>query len=137
MRRLYEHALLVGVDYLVVLEDDAIIHSGTQLAVPEKFDVVFFNDRMFATPDGRTHSGCGTDGYLLSKSGIEKMLKILEGANEPADLLMIMQLRSSLDLGHPLSAFADPDKPLLAAYHSGPYVTHAEILPRVLPGRLR
>ena len=124
-KEICEWAAEDDLDYCVLFEDDAMVHSSPKLELPEEFDIVFLNNRVQGDSDGRVKSGWGTDGYIISRRGIQKMLEILKDANAPIDLLILMYTRSLLERGHHMTKYRDPNKELLECYHVGPIVTHA------------
>lgn len=112
-------------DTLVIFEDDAVIHSCPRVELPEVFDIVFFNNRMQGDRSGLVKSGWGTDGYVISRRGIQKMLEILQFATAEIDLLMMMHVRSAEQHGYYMTKYRDPKMPQLDCYQVGPLVTHA------------
>lgn len=118
-----------NLDYLAVFEDDAIVFAPPHLRVPPRFDLVFFNSGISATVDGRVTGGCGGLGYLLSRSGIEKVLRMLEWADEPIDLLFLKAIPTSEFASHVRqSKRADiVEELILEAYFSGPLVFHGDV----------
>ena len=125
VRELYQWALREEIELLVVLEDDAVIHSRPVLDVPEEFDIVFFNNRIKGDIKGRVKTGWGNDGYVISRSGMEKMLEIMEFVTADIDMLMMMYTKSLEEYGYYVTKYRDTDKPQLTCYQAGPLVTHA------------
>ncbi len=125
IRTLYDWALEEGLDHLVVLEDDALVHAPPVLEVPEEYDFVFFNDLLRGDAEGRLRYGWGSYAHVVSRRGLEKMRAILERVVEPLDLQILMYCRSLAELDHYITAYRDPDLPQLDCFHVGPLATHA------------
>lgn len=128
-KNIYQWALERSFEYVVVLEDDGVIHASPKVELPQEFDVVFFNNRVQGNLRGEVKHGWGTDGYVISRRGMAKMLDILENVNADIDLLMMMYTRSLEERGHHMPQYRDRSKPQLECYHVGPLVTHAGYLP--------
>ena len=127
---LYRWAWEKGCEYLVVFEDDAVIHSRPIVEVPEEFDIVFLNNRFKGDLTGRIKYGWGTDGYIISRRGLSKALQIFEeSVTEPIDLLLMAYIRSLETYGHYMTAYRNPSLPQLDCFHVGPLVTHAGHFP--------
>lgn len=127
---LYRSAWEEGLEYLVVFEDDAVIHSVPVVEVPEEFDIVFLNNRFKGDLSGRIRYGWGTDGYIMSRRGLGKALRIFEEpVTEPIDLLLIAYVRSLEHYGHYMTAYRNRSLSQLDCFHVGPLVTHAGHFP--------
>lgn len=127
---LYRWAWEKGLEYLVVFEDDAVIHSRPVVEVPEEFDIVFLNNRFKGDLGGRIKYGWGTDGYIISRRGLSKALQIFEeSVTEPIDLLLMAYMRSLETYGHYMAVYRNPSLPQLDCFHVGPLVTHAGHFP--------
>lgn len=125
IRKLYQWALDEGLEHLVIFEDDAVIHAPPRVEVPEEYDLVFLNDLFYGDAEGRLKVGWGNYAYMVSRRGLEKMLRIMTRVEEPLDLLMVMYCRSTGDYGSHLAQYRDPNMPQLDCYHFGPLATHA------------
>jgi hypothetical protein len=125
VKEMYRWAREQKLEYLVVFEDDAVIHSSPRVELPEEFDVVFFNNRIQGDATGRVRSGWGNDGYVISRRGIGKMLVILEEVTADIDMLMLMYTASLAKRNHYITQNRNRNKPQLECYHVGPLVTHA------------
>ena len=124
--RLWQHAFDIGLPYLAVLEDDAKFLGPLKFDVPIDADIVFFNDRSYRRGDGVvTGAICGTDGYLLTRCGIQKMLQIYERFWMPVDLQWQPQIEGLRDCNHVLSNYWDDSLPSLVAYAVPPLVAHS------------
>lgn len=125
VKEIYQWAWEQELELLVIFEDDAVIHSSPRVELPEEFDVVFFNNRIQGDSRGLVKHGWGNDGYVISRRGIQKMLKILEHVTADIDMLMMMYTKSLEEYGPGLTCRRDTSKPQLDCYHVGPLVTHA------------
>jgi glycosyltransferase involved in cell wall biosynthesis/GR25 family glycosyltransferase involved in LPS biosynthesis len=122
---LWKHAFDQGMDHLVILEDDTEVMRPLVLEVPEDADLVFFNDRSMRNKDGLTWGYvCGTDGYLITRQGLSKLLKVFSRAYLPLDLQMIANTESMRDYEHHLFAYRKEDLPLLKSYTLPPIAFH-------------
>lgn len=124
-KEVYQWAWEEQLEFLVIFEDDAVIHGKPILELPKDFDIVFLNNRFSGDLSGQIKKGWGTDGYVISRRGLNKMLNILQYAAEPIDLLIMMHIRSLNENGHYITKFRESDKPQLECFHVGPLVTHA------------
>jgi hypothetical protein len=123
--RLWQHALDAGFDYLAVMEDDAKLLKPLCMPVPKDADIVYFNDRSFRNGKGELWGTCcGTDGYLVTRQGLEKLLEIYQFLWMPVDLQLMPQVESLRRYGHHLCAYHNADFPSLKAYCLPPYVRH-------------
>lgn len=124
-REILQWAAELKLEYVVIFEDDAVIHAPPKFEVPEEFDIVFLNNRVQGDEQGRVKHGWGTDGYVISRSGVEKMLDILEHVTADIDMLIMMYTKSLEERDHYMTHYRDTSKPQLECYHVGPLVTHA------------
>ena len=106
--RLLRAFVASGRGWAVVLEDDAVIvrHVPAQLAewrLPPDAEIVLLNDRSLAGPVelvtdrfsyGKVIGGAGTDGYLISRSGAFKLLRVLDPLKDPLDFQMYAHFAS-------------------------------------------
>jgi arabinogalactan endo-1,4-beta-galactosidase len=137
--RLLRQIAASGAQWAVVLEDDAVIlHQipvdiGTW-GVPADADIVLLNDRSVAGvievtagrfAYGKVVGGAGTDGYLISRAGVEKMLCILDPLKDPLDFQMYSHFASVRSSDEPpflwrLPGNAEADDVELIAYRIDP-----------------
>jgi GR25 family glycosyltransferase involved in LPS biosynthesis len=77
-----------NLDYVCVFEDDAMIcRSLRAIDVPDAADIFYLSDRRPANLHGEPVGvGCGTEGYILSRTGILKCLEIFQMLYMPIDL---------------------------------------------------
>lgn len=96
-----------GLDYLVVFEDDAVpCRSFQNISIPKDADFVYITDRMPQNSRGEAAGyGCGMQGYVISRPGIEKCLKIFETFYMPIDLQILAHQRSQISFGHGLTKY--------------------------------
>lgn len=106
--RLMREFLSSGRTWAVVLEDDAVIVEPfpTHVAdwnLPPDAEIVLLNDRSTAgSPEvvtarfayGKVVGGAGTDGYLISRSGARKLLRVLDPLKDPLDFQMYAHFAS-------------------------------------------
>lgn len=130
-RNLLQEATRQDLDYLFVFEDDAVIIAPPRLSLPPVFDIVFFNGGISAHPDGRVTGGWGTFGYVLSRTGIHKSLRLLEQANEPTDFLFLANIEATQQYRQRPSQ-TQSEAPVLSGFYSGPLVFHGEVFDSTL-----
>lgn len=125
--------------WAVVLEDDAIIlhQIPTDIGawgVPADADIVLLNDRSVVGAIevaagrfsyGKVVGGAGTDGYLISRVGAEKLLCILDPLKDPLDFQMYSHFTSIRSSDRPpflwrLPGNAEADDVELTAYRIEP-----------------
>ena len=129
---LWKHALAQGFKQIAVLEDDTTLRSTIAMPVPDDADLVFFNNRSFRNHNGLTWGGvCGTDGYLVTKEGMEKLLDIFETIFMPLDLQMLVQMESMHQCQHHLIEWFQKDKPMLRSYTAPPLTFHGNFSSRI------
>jgi glycosyltransferase involved in cell wall biosynthesis/GR25 family glycosyltransferase involved in LPS biosynthesis len=129
---LWTHAKEQGLDHLVVLEDDTEVMRKLVLEVPDDADLVFFNDRSVRNKEGLTWGYvCGTDGYLVTKQGLDKLLKIFSTMYLPLDLQMIANMESMRDSNHHLFGYRREHLPLLKSYTHPPIAFHKDSPSRI------
>jgi arabinogalactan endo-1,4-beta-galactosidase len=106
--RLLRAFVASGVPWCVVLEDDAVILDRFPATVrawrlPADAEIVLLNDRSAAGPvevvSGRfgycrAVGGAGTDGYLISRPGAGKLLRVLDPLKDPLDFQMYAHFAS-------------------------------------------
>ena len=124
-KEIYEWAWEQKLDYLVIFEDDGIIHSPPRIELPTSFDFVFLNNRVQGDKKGLLIHGWGTDGYIISRRGIQKMLQIFQHVTADIDMLIMMYTKSLEEYEYYVTRHRDKSKPQLESYHVGPLVTHA------------
>lgn len=124
---LWQHAWDNDFPYVAIMEDDTMLKKALCLPVPEDADMVFFNDRSFRNAKGELWGMvCGTDGYLVTRQGLEKLLKIYETLYMPVDLQWVPQVESLQRFGHFLCEYHNESLPEVRAYALPPYVFHGQ-----------
>lgn len=133
---LWQHAYDNDFPYVAVMEDDTKLIHALCMPVPDDADLVMFNDRSFSNDKGELWGMvCGTDGYLVTRSGMEKLLKIYERLWMPVDLQWIPQVESLRAFGHPLCEYYDDSLPSLKAYCLPAYVRHGAFESTIREGK--
>lgn len=67
---------------------------------PNNLDILYLNDRVYSDCKHRVNRGCGTEGYILTRHGAAKILKILKNkCDYPIDLKMQGHFRKSFESG--------------------------------------
>ena len=114
------------IDFLVVFEDDVeILRPLEEADFSGAFDLKYLSNRMPSDAQGAACGyGCGTEGYLLSRSGIAKALKLLSTLYMPIDLQLIAHSRAQIEHGHGLTAYRRED---LADYYLDARVTASPV----------
>ena len=129
---LWKHALAKGFKQIAITEDDTTLRSAIIMPVPDDADLVFFNNRSFRNHIGLTWGGvCGTDGYVVTKKGMEKLLDIFETIFMPLDLQMLVQMESMHQCQHHLIEWCQTDKPMLRSYTAPPLAFHGNYSSRI------
>lgn len=129
---LWKHALAEGYEHMAVLEDDTTLRAPIIMPVPKDADLVFFNNRSFRNHNGLTWGGvCGTDGYIVTRQGMEKLLDIFEHIFMPLDLQMLVQMESMHLCKHHLTEWCQKDKPMLRSYTAPPLAFHGDYSSRI------
>jgi GR25 family glycosyltransferase involved in LPS biosynthesis len=127
---LLKHFLEGVDDYRLICEDDVTFVSDPPLLVPSHdFDLLFLNSRCH---HNRFHelwgaSSCGTDTYLVTRSGAEKLVAILDEnyLHLPIDMLILSQCVSMRKMGHHMTRFNNENWPDLFCFHDGPLTSHS------------
>ena len=103
----WQRAKELNADHLIVFEDDVVIVRQPQRSdVPADADIVYLSGRMPHNERGEAAGrGCGTDAYLLTRSGIFKCLEIFRILYMPIDLQLIAHQRSQYAFGHGLTKY--------------------------------
>jgi GR25 family glycosyltransferase involved in LPS biosynthesis len=103
-------------DFLVVFEDDAeIVRPLHDADFSGAFDLKYLSDRMPSDVEGAASGyGCGTEGYLLTRSGVFKALRLFSTLYMPIDLQLIAHSKGQIQHGHGLSTYRRAD---LADYY--------------------
>ena len=98
---LYEKFLSSNDKYMLVLEDDCIIIKSlptTNSEVErmfnevnssiEEIDILYLTDRVYSLSflNRRVIAGCGTEGYIITRSGARKALTVLRDLSVPIDI---------------------------------------------------
>ncbi len=98
-------------DFLVVFEDDAeILRPLAEADFAGAFDFKYLSDRMPSDDRGAACGyGCGTEGYLLSRPGLAKVLRLFSTLYMPIDLQLIAHSRAQIEHGHGLTAYRRAD----------------------------
>ena len=129
---LWKHALAKGLKQIAITEDDTTLRSAIIMPVPDDADLVFFNNRSFRNHIGLTWGGvCGTDGYVVTQKGMEKLLDIFETIFMPLDLQMLVQMESMHQCQHHLIEWCQTDKPMLRSYTAPPLTFHGNFSSRI------
>ena len=129
---LWKDALAKGYERVAILEDDTTLRAAIVMPVPNDADLVFFNNRSFRNHNGLTWGGvCGTDGYLVTRQGMEKLLNIFETIFMPLDLQMLVQMESMHQCQHHLVEWYQADKPMLRSYTAPPLAFHGNFSSRI------
>jgi GR25 family glycosyltransferase involved in LPS biosynthesis len=129
---LWKHALAEGHKKIAVVEDDTTLRAPIAMPVPDDADLVFFNNRSFRNHNGLTWGAvCGTDGYIVTKQGMEKLLTIFETIFMPLDLQMLVQMESMHQCQHHLVEWFQKDKPMLRSYTAPPLAFHGSFSSRI------
>ena len=129
---LWKDALAKGYERVAILEDDTTLRAAIVMPVPNDADLVFFNNRSFRNHNGLTWGGvCGTDGYLVTRQGMEKLLNIFETIFMPLDLQMLVQMESMHQCQHHLVEWYQADKPILRSYTAPPLAFHGNFSSRI------
>ena len=128
----WQWALDSDLDAMVVFEDDAeIIRPLQEADVSGIFDLKYLSNRMPADTEGAACGyGCGTEGYALSRSGIQKALKLFATLYMPIDLQLIAHSKAQIRSGHELAAYRRPEFEehyLDARVASSPVCRHREL----------
>jgi hypothetical protein len=113
---------------VLIFEDDAILCKDLDcLGVPVDADILFLNDRAVHNHMGEIQEGtCGTDGYLVTRRGLYKLLQIIEHMNMPLDLLMVANSRSFMQGKSMAYMLRNPLNPMMSCYHQHIYVRHGD-----------
>lgn len=99
------------IDFLVVFEDDAeIVRPLVEGDFAGIFDLKYLSNRMPCDNNGIACGyGCGTEGYLLSRDGILKALRLFSALYMPIDLQLMAHSEGQIRHGHGLTAFRRPE----------------------------
>ena len=120
-KTLYEYGLKKGLDFLVIFEDDARLLSGPVINMPTEFDLLHFNNRFFHNEFNELWGyGCGFDGYVISKSGMQKMLELMMPMDLPIDIIVSVYSESLIRNGLFYTKYRRAGMPILKSYHIGP-----------------
>lgn len=123
---LWQDAVDNDLPYLAVMEDDSVLAAPLKFSIPIDADIVFFNDRSYRREDGVvTGAICGTDGYLLTRAGLRKMLRLYSRFWMPVDLQWQPQIQGLRDCEHILSSYSSNLLPSVVGYALPPYVSHS------------
>ena len=86
--------------YTIILEDDCVILDALPTSVSEveklfrdigivrteRVDILYLSQRIKCNKRREITGGCGTEGYVFSRSGAKKALKVLDNLTKPVDL---------------------------------------------------
>ncbi len=130
--RCWQWAVRNEVDFLVVFEDDAdILRPLEEVDFSGAFDLKYLSNRMPSDAHGAACGyGCGTEGYVLSRSGISNALKLLSTLYMPIDLQLIAHAKAQIQHGHGLTAYRRAelaDYYLDARVSASPVCRHREL----------
>ena len=109
--QLWELILNSNIEYACILEDDAILNKKIEnIRTPGYFDILYLTRRASCGYDNdippglwpKVFGGCGTEGYIVSRNGIRKLLKITEDIDKPLDLRIIYHLKGLRDRNPPM-----------------------------------
>jgi GR25 family glycosyltransferase involved in LPS biosynthesis len=130
--RCWQWALRNDLDFLVVFEDDAeIVRPFEESDFSGTFDFKYLSDRMPSDASGIACGyGCGTEGYVLSRNGVMKALKLFATLYMPIDLQLIAHSRGQIQHGHGLTAYRRTDLAdcyLDARVSASPVCRHREL----------
>lgn len=132
---LYEIGLMHGddkqptLDALVIFEDDAILKEPIKTEIPVDADLVMLSNRWHHNHNNEVIGGsCGTEGYIITRSGMYKMLQILQNMDMPLDLIMIAHCQSMIESKHGLCSVRNELNPVLKIYHKDVFCTHDDSL---------
>lgn len=118
-RKLWEQAPVC------VLEDDAIILKQLfTFDAPDDFDMMFLTNRVWANEKHQVIGGCGTEGYIVSQKGVEKLLKITEDIDVPIDLRIITHIETIINPDILWRSKKYPDITLKAYRTTDAYIDH-------------
>jgi arabinogalactan endo-1,4-beta-galactosidase len=106
--RIWQHIVQHRLRWAIVLEDDARLCSPLPAAIedwdlPPDADIVLLNDRSLPGPArhrgrrfayGDVTGGAGTDGYLVSRAGAQKLLAATRPLSNPLDFQMYAHFKS-------------------------------------------
>ena len=97
----WRKAKRLDVDFLAVFEDDVeILRPFEQMDFSGSWDLKYISDRMPANTLGRAWGNrYGSEGYVLSKRGLDRALKIFSTLYMPLDLQLIAHSQSQIDSG--------------------------------------
>ena len=113
------------VDALVIFEDDAIIVEPIRTEIPLDADLVMLSNRWHHDHNNEViGQSCGTEGYIITRSGMYKMLQILQFMDMPLDLIMIAHCQSMIEHGHGLCFVRNELNPVLKIYHKDVLCIH-------------
>ena len=102
--KLWQHILNTDLPYACILEDDAYIleEINNILILDEDFDVLYISERIHADSRRRACNGCGTESYIVSRKGCEKLLKVCEDMRFPIDMRIQSHMRGFIQGNHSL-----------------------------------
>lgn len=122
-KALYLEGWVAELSAMVIFEDDAVLIQDMEtLPVVDDTDLLMLSNRWMHDKTGRVvGNSCGTEGYLITRRGMHKMLQILEHMNMPLDLMMIAHCQSMIDTQHGLTTVRNPLNPVLNIYHHQVY----------------
>ena len=118
---LWKRMLDKGYPFICIVEDDAhLLRPIKDIQFEKPFDILFLTERIDMNKNFEVTGGCGTEGYIASKQGCEKLLKICDATHLPFDLRIIGFIRTC-------DHICTENDLLLDAYRSRvPYIKHLE-----------
>ena len=112
-------------DALALFEDDALIQKPIKMDIPIDADLVMLSNRWFHNDQNEVVGmSCGTEAYIITRSGMYKMLQILQNLNMPLDLIMISHCQSMIEDEHGLTKVRNHLNPVLKIYHDEDFCYH-------------
>jgi glycosyl transferase family 25 len=119
--KLWEYILTTDLPYACILEDDAfVLQKIDNIEVHDNFDILYINERIGCDSYGRASYGCGTESYIVSREGCNKLLSICEDMFRPVDLRIQAHIRGFVENGHELcKGFSKPEYPFHSLKHDG------------------
>ncbi len=85
--KIWQEIVEKDIPYACILEDDAVlVRPIRDIIFPKGADILFLNDRTKRNLQGVAIDGCGTDGYVVSKAGCEKLLRLFVDVDVNVDL---------------------------------------------------
>jgi glycosyl transferase family 25 len=111
--KLWQFIIKNNIDYSCILEDDAhVVMRIENIEAPDNFDVLYISSRVGGDSQNKVMSGCGTESYIVSKAGCEKLLAVCEDMFKPVDLRIQSHMRGFKEHQHTLcEGYSSPTDP--------------------------